>query len=233
MSKFLRLGFLAIALTVFFGGFSAMETKAQFGPLNEILTRMDNHHKALKTLRSDIVMAKYNSQLDENDLYQGKTMYLQVKGRDPFVRIDWQKPREESLAVVNKQYVLFNKNLKQAIVGKVEGNKSNAKVNNALAFMNMTKQQLQANYEVKFLGEEKVNSGKIVTIHLQLIPKNTSAYKSANLWIDGNGMPVQAKVTEPNNDTTTILLTNLVKNDTIKPSVFKIDLPNGTKIIDG
>ena len=232
MSKFLRLGFLAIALTVFFGGFSATETTAQFGPVNDILKRMEAHRADLTSLRADILMAKYNSQLDENDLYQGKTIYLPAKGRDAYVRIDWQKPREESLAVVNKQYVLFNKNLKQAIVGNVNGAKGNAKADSALAFMSMSKQQLKDNYTVKYLGEEKVTGG-IATWHLQLIPKNASTYKIADLWVDGNGMPIQAKVTESNADTTTVLLSNLVKNQTVKASVFKIDLPKGTKIIDG
>ena len=53
----------------------------------------------------------------------------------------------------------------------------------------------------------------------------------ADLWVDGNGMPVQAKITEKNNDTTLVLLSNMQKNVTIKASEFKINLPKGTKII--
>ena len=231
MSKFLRLGFLAIALTIFFNGFAVSETKAQ-GVLNEILKRMESHRSTLTSLRADIMMAKYNPQIDSTDKYQGTTVYLPAKGRDAYVRIDWIKPRKESLAVVNRKYVLYNAGLKQAIVGKVDDAKGNAKANNALAFMSMSKEELKANYTTKYIGEEKVGGGT-PTWHLQLIPKNATNYKLADLWVDGNGMPIQAKVTETNGDETTVLLSNLQKNQKIKASIFEIKPPNGTKIIEG
>lgn len=232
MSKFLRLGLIAVALTFFFNAFAVSETKAQ-GQLNKILERMEAHRNTLTSLRSDITMVKFNNQLEESDTYQGTTIYLPGKGRDALVRIDWVKPRRESLAVVNKEYVLYNAALKQAIVGKVnDTTKNNAQANNALAFMNMSKDQLKANYSVKYIGEEKI-SGGIPVWHLELTPKIASSYKSADLWVDGNGMPIQAKVTEKNGDSTTILLSNLQKNGTIKASVFKIDLPKGTKVVEG
>lgn len=230
MSKFLRLGLVAIALTFFFNAFAVSETKAT--PLNEILKRMEAHRNTLSSLRANITMVKFNNQLGESDTYQGTTVYLPAKGRDALVRIDWTSPRKESLAVVNKQYVLYNASLKQAIVGKVNDAKGNAKANNALAFMSMSRDQLKANYTVKYLGQEAVKGGTSTT-RLELTPKNASSYKSAELWVDTNGMPIQAKVTENNGDSTTILLSNLQKNGTIKASVFKIDLPKGTKVVEG
>jgi len=44
-------------------------------------------------------------------------------------------------------------------------------------------------------------------------------------------MPVQSKVIEKNNDTTTVLLTNLQKNVRVDKSEFQIKLPDGTKVI--
>jgi outer membrane lipoprotein-sorting protein len=46
-------------------------------------------------------------------------------------------------------------------------------------------------------------------------------------------MPVQAKVVEKNNDTTTILLSNVHRNATIKASQFKIEPPKDVKIVQG
>ncbi|HSK70569.1 MAG TPA: outer-membrane lipoprotein carrier protein LolA [Pyrinomonadaceae bacterium] len=230
MSKFLRLGLAAIALTFFFNAFAVTETKAQH--LNEILKRMEAHRNTLSSLRANITMVKFNNQLGESDTYQGTTVYAPAKGRDALVRIDWTSPRKESLAVVNQQYVLYNAALKHAIVGKVNDAKGNAKANNALAFMNMSREQLRANYTVKYLGQENVRGG-VATSRLELIPKVAGSYKSAELWVDKDGMPIQAKVTENNSDSTTILLSNLQKNGTIKASVFKIDLPKGTKVVEG
>jgi outer membrane lipoprotein-sorting protein len=193
---------------------------------------MDAHYRALTSLQATVKMDKYNAQLDEHDLTEGTAKYLPLKGRDALVRIDWTKPVEESLAVVNKRYVLFRPRLGQAIVGKVEKAQGNAKSNSALAFMNMSKAQLKANYNVKYIGQETV-AGGIQTWHLELTPKVKTSYKIADIWVDGNGMPIQMRVTENNNDSTTILLSNLDKNSTIPTNVFQINLPKGTKQIEG
>ena len=53
----------------------------------------------------------------------------------------------------------------------------------------------------------------------------------AELWVDGNGMPRQAKIIEQNNDTTAILLTNIQKNVTLKGEIFKLKYPSSVKKI--
>ena len=230
MKLFLRLSLTAIAITLFFSAVTVTETKAQ--QLNEILKRMEINRNAMKTLRSDVTMVKYNAQLKESDTTQGASIYLPLKGRDALVRIDWIKPVEEKLAVVSGKYTLYRPRLKQAIVGNAKNAKGNGKANGAMSFMNMSKEQLKANYTIKYLGEEKVSSG-IPTWHLELTPKTATNFKLAELWVDGNGMPIQAKVIEKNNDSTTVLLSNFEKNATINASNFEIKLPKGTKIIDG
>jgi len=232
MKLFLRLSLTAIAITLFFSAPAATETKAQ-GILNEILKRMDEHNKSLTTLQSNVKMDKYNSQLGEHDVVEGTAKYLPLKGRDALVRIDWTKPVQESLAVIDKQYILYRPRLRQAIIGKVDGAKSGGRgANNALAFINMSKEQLKANYTIKYLGQENV-SGGTPTWHLELMPKAATSYKSAELWVDGNGMPIQAKVIENNKDSTTIFLSSLQKNVALKTDVFVIKLPKDTKKIEG
>ena len=66
-----------------------------------------------------------------------------------------------------------------------------------------------------------------------MTPKAATSYKAAELWVDVNGMPRQAKIIEQNNDTTTVLLTNIEKNADVKASAFAMDLPAGTKIVKG
>jgi len=209
MRKFVKLGLTALALMFVFNAIAVRETRAQ-GILNEILKRMDEHQKALTSLQSSVTMDKYNVQIDTHDISEGSVMYLPIKGRDALVRIDWVRPVQETLSVVNKQYVLFRPRLGQALTGKVDDKSKNTKGTSALGFMNMSKQQLNANYAVKYLGQENV-SGGAQTWHLELTPKTAQNYKSAELWVDGNGMPIQAKVIENNNDSTTVLLSNLQK----------------------
>jgi outer membrane lipoprotein-sorting protein len=232
MKSFTKITISVIALMFLFSAIAVVETNAQAGPLNEILKRMEAHRTSLSSLKAGVKMVKYNPQLDERETTEGTATYLPENGRDALIRIDWTKPNEETLSVVNKKYVLYTKRLKQAIVGNASQAKGNGKANNLFAFINMSKAELKANYSIKYIGEEKVD-GTISTWHLELTPKTASAFTTADLWVDGNGMPIQVKVTEKNKDTTTVYLSALQKNITINAKVFKVDLPKGTKIIDG
>jgi len=215
-----------------FAVFSAAPANAQ-GVLNDILKRMDANNKSLKSLKSSIKMSKHNAQLDEYDLYEGTVQYLPAPVKEQIkVRIDWAKPVVEHLAVGGGQYILYRPRLEQAIVGKVDNAKQGAGAGGALAFMSMNRAQLKANYDVAYIGEETVN-GSVRTWHIQLTPKSANSYKGADLWVDANGMPVQAKVVEKNNDSTTIQLTNIERNATVKGDVFAIKPPKNTKIIQG
>ncbi len=228
MNSFFKFTLSAVAFLLLTGAF--VETKAQ-GVLNEVLNRMGEHNKALTSLKTGVKMEKYNSQLDETDVYEGKATYLPQKGKNAYVRIDWSKPKEESLAVINKEYILYQPRLKQAIVGNADSAKGPAGVNNPLSFINMSKADLKANYSIKYIGQETAVG--VSTWHLELTPKAAGNYKKADIWVDGNGMPVQMKVTENNNDTTTVVLSNIDKNSTINASVFKINYPKDTKIVKG
>ncbi len=232
MKSLLRLSLTALAVTLFFNAFVVSDAKAQGGPLNEILKRMETHRNSLTSLRSSVKMVKYNAQLKETDVTEGTTVYLPAKGRDALVRIDWTKPVQETLSVVGGKYVLYRPRLGTYITGDASSAKGNGKANGALAFMNMSKEQLKANYIIKYLGQENV-SGDVPTWRLELTPKTTQNFKLAELWVDGNGMPIQAKVIESNNDTTTVLLSNLEKNVTIKANIFKVDIPKTAKRIEG
>lgn len=232
MNKYFKYIVPAIAI-IFLVSAAANVASAQVGVLGEILKRMDVNNQALKSLKSGIKMNKYNDQLKENDLTEGDLNYIPGKSQSQiFVRIDWTKPLVEHLAISNGEYVLYRPRTKQAIVGKVDSSKANSKSGNALAFMSMSKAQLRANYDVKYAGEETVGTG-VNTFHLVLTPKTATSYKSADLWVDANGMPVQAKIVEKNNDSTTILLSNIQRNATVKTSVFKISPPKGTAIVQG
>lgn len=231
MNKFLKAGFSVLMLALVFSMFSVVETKAQ-GQVEKILKLIDDHNKLLKTVQANLKMDKYNSQLDERDTYEGTVKYLPGNEKSMYVRINWTKPAEEYLAVTAGQYMIYRPRLKQAMKGSVDSAKGNAKTNGALSFMSMKKAELKANYDITYIGQENV-AGGIPTWHLKLTPKAAGQYKQADLWVDGNGMPIQATVTEKNNDTSTILMTNIVKNKTISSSEFAITPPKGTKIVNG
>lgn len=231
MNKYLRFVLPTIAIVFMFSAGAGAASGQDV--LRKILKRMDDNNKSLTSLKGSIKMNKFNSQLGENDLTEGNINYIPGRtDKQIYVRIDWTKPVVEHLAIANGQYVLFRPKAKQAIVGKVDSVKGNGKAGGALAFMTMSREQLSQNYTVKFIAEETVTGG-VQTFHLELTPKAATSYKSADLWVDANGMPVQARIVEKNNDTTTILLSSIQRNATVKANVFKISPPKGTNIVQG
>ncbi len=228
MSNFLRYGLTAIALAFVFGAFAAPQTSAQ---VNEILKRMDEHYKALKSLQADVSREQVYSQLNDNDKSSGTISLVPGKGRAFSMRLDWTKPKTEIISVVNGQYVAYTPGNNQAYTGNSGSKTLSSKGGNALKVMSMSKEEIKTNYDVQYLGEESL--GSTPTWHLKLTPKADSNYKFVDLWVDGNGMPLRGKVTLPNNDTDQITLTNLKKNISIKGSIFKVDFKEGTKFVKG
>ena len=197
----------------------------------EIIHRMDSHSRALQTLKADVRMEKVDSLLGATDVTTGTTSYVAKSAKNPtMARLDWISPREEHLIVKGDSYDLYVPNSGQRYVGSLKNVKGTNKVPGAaLAFINMSRDQLVANYEVDY--DKPVSVAGVTTWHLILTPKVKTDYKFADLWVDANGMPIQARTTAKNNDTTTILLTNIQKNVTIKMEVFKQNAPNGIRPI--
>jgi outer membrane lipoprotein-sorting protein len=224
MKNFAKLSLSAI-LFAFIFSFSANAQNI----LPEILKRMDEHNKRLSSLKANVTMVKTVSQLGVEDEYKGKVAY-RPNGKDIAVRIDWSSPQEETLSVLGGKYVIYRPRLNQVLEGKADG-KGKGSAGGALSFLNMNKQQLRTNYNVVYMGEETVSGTPCWRV--KMTPKAKANYKLAELWIDKDGMPIQSKVTENNNDITTVLLSSLEKNVTIAGAFFAVQVPADAKKIKG
>jgi Ca-activated chloride channel homolog len=191
--------------------------------LSRIFSLIEAHQKALTSLNADLRMEKYNAALSETDTITGSIKYLPSKNT-PTMRIDWIKPVQEMISLTNDEYVLYRPRLNQAIKGKIK----NSEI--PLNLLKMSKENLKKDFSLKYFGQEKVNAN-VPTWHLELTPKTKEAFKTIEIWVDGNGMIVQVKMTEKNGDWTQISLTNLQKNVVIKATEFAIELPEDVKII--
>lgn len=200
------------------------------GLVSSVLSRMEKNRQTLKTLRAGISVAKYNSQIGVEDKYNGVVIYMPGAGRQASVRIDWSSPRREVLAVSNNKYTIFRPALNVAYTGDSRRMKDN-KAGGLMEMMNMSRGQLESRFHpVKDVREETLWGG-VSTIHLTLVPKGNAGYKYAEVWIDNAGMPVQTKIVEKNDDSTTMRLTALEKNQKINPSDFDIKLDSNVKIV--
>jgi outer membrane lipoprotein-sorting protein len=202
--------------------------------VNEIVSRMDRHNQSLTSLRANITMVKVNEQLGGvTDTQEGTVIYEPQRRGNPRVRIDWRSPNE-SFALVGNEYTIYRPNLKQAITGNVNQARNNSQnLGSALAFMNMSREELRSNFNVALVNENASLRGGVRTWHLRMTPKSRTSYRHAEVWVDANGMPVQTRIVEHNNDSTTILLSAIQKNIRINRTNFEIRVPRGTNIVKG
>jgi outer membrane lipoprotein-sorting protein len=201
------------------------------GLVSSVLSRMEKNRQSLKTLRAGISVVKYNSQLGVEDKYNGVVLYMPGAGRQASVRIDWSSPRREVLTVNNNKYTIFRPALNVAYTGDSRKMGKENKAGGLMEMMNMSRQQLESRFQpVKDVREETLWGG-VGTIHLTLVPKGNAGYKYAEVWIDSAGMPVQTKIVEKNDDSTTMRLTALEKNQKINSSEFDIKLDSNVKIV--
>jgi Ca-activated chloride channel family protein len=190
--------------------------------INSVLKKIETHQLALKTLRSDIKISTFEARLNKSVDRRGELIYQSIK-TNPSIRVDLEEPKE-SISLVNGNYSIYFPELQQYRAGKPR----DAAMVRGLAFLNIPAIELKANYTVDYIGSENVTAG-VRTWHLELKPKNAAEYKSIHLWVNNDGMPVQLKFVEQDDDIMTLFITNPEKNIVLKPEDFQIEIPEGTK----
>ena len=204
------------------------------GLVSSMLSRMEKNKRSLKSLRANIQMEKYNSQLRDKDTYSGVVLYIPGAGGNSsaFVRLEWQRPHHEILVSANGNYTAYRPRLNQAYQGKNLRIKSQ-RDSDVLALINMSAAQLRTKFgEFQDVREETLWGG-VWTQHFKAIPSGAASYKYIEVWVDKDGMPVQTKMVEKNDDSTTVRLTNVERNPSIPMDQFKLNLGSGVKIIKG
>jgi len=203
------------------------------GLVSAVLNRMERNRENLKSLRAEISMEKYNSQLRDSDRSVGVILYEPESGREASVRIEWRSPQHEILAVSNGKYTLFRPRLGMAY----QGNSKSSKVKNVsgglLSLVYMSRQELESRFQPVQDVREETLWGGVSTIHLTLVPKGNASFKYAEIWVDSGGMPVQTKIIEKNDDATTVRLSGLERNVRIAASEFEVKLDSSVKIVKG
>src|SRR2546426_4846608 len=204
------------------------------GFVSTVLSRMKKNEQDLKTLRANISMRKYNAQLHDADDYSGVVLYIPAAAGSggALLRLEWTKPQHEILAVANGNYSLYRPRLGTVLEGKT-GSMKSQKDGDVLALMNMSAAQLRTRFGEFEDTREETLWGGVWTQHFKVTPKVAASYKYIEVWIDTDGMPVQTKMVEKNDDSTTVRLMNVEKNQPISPDQFKLKLDGNVKHVKG
>ena len=99
--------------------------------------------------------------------------------------------------------------------------------------MNMSATQLRTRFGEPQDVREDTLWGGVWTQHFTVTPKSAASYKYIEVWVDKEGMPVQTKMVEKNDDSTTVRLSNVAKNQTIPMDQFTLKLDSSVKRVKG
>lgn len=216
-----------LMFAVIFVGLPTKTTAQNAGVISAILNKMESNYRDLKSLRAAISMEKYDSQIKKSDKVGGWMLYLPAKGKNANIRVDWTTPIQETLSVVDGQYLLCKHRMKTCYKGKT---KDAGKPSGALTFLSMSSAELRSSFDFNNTYNETL-WGNVATTHFTLSPKTRQSYQYAEVWVDGNGMPVQSKVVEHNGDATTVRLLNIDKNIQLSVEQIKIKT-DGYKLVN-
>ncbi len=226
---------LGIALCLVLAAFvSPIRTSSAQGAglVSSILNRMERNQRSLKSLRANITMEKYNAQLRDKDGYRGIVAYIPGAGRSAFVRLEWTQPQHEILTVANNSYQLYRPRLNTVIEGSSRSVHNKAD-NDLLKLLNMNAAQFRSEFGEFQDVQEDTLWGGVRTWHFKAMPKGPASYRHIEVWVDDNGMPVQLKMVEKNDDSTTVRLTDIARNASIPPGEFVQKLDPSVKRIKG
>src|SRR6185436_17235333 len=144
-------------------------TNAQAGLVSSVFTRMQRNQQSLKSLRANISMQKYNSQLRDKDEYLGMIFYIPGPGgsRASMLRLEWTSPAHETLTVANGNYQLYRPRTGTVVEGKTGGIKG--KDNDVLGLLNMSASQLKTRFSDPEGGvQEETLWGGVWTQHMKV-----------------------------------------------------------------
>lgn len=224
----------AVALVLFLAALATVPQQLAHGQsaglVSSVMAKLQKNHETLKTLRASISMEKYDARIREKEEYFGSVLYMPGAGKNAFVRLEWNKPQQEILGVINGQYTLYRPRINVVYKGTT-GGKGPGEGSEILAMLSMSSAELQNKFQpFQDVREESLGDGVTAT-HLKLVPLKQMSFKYAEVWVDSAGMPVMTKIVEKNGDATTVRLTRLEKNRTLSRKEFEVNVPSSAKII--
>ncbi|HWP44561.1 MAG TPA: outer membrane lipoprotein-sorting protein [Blastocatellia bacterium] len=201
------------------------------GQLDQVLSNMQREARKIKNFYSKMEQIKRNTQIGGKEIYRGEIFFKHGgKGKDK-VLIQYEIPPGQKVSVVGDEIILFQPNIKQALI---TSRSSQASQNQEFAFFatpySLTTAQIKSRYNAVYLGDEQVGGAR--TSVLELTPKLKSAVKKMKWWVDQSSwLPIRTEVIEQNGDVSTFTLSNLKINGAMPDGMFKIKIPGDFKVV--
>src|SRR5713226_4918561 len=199
------------------------------GKLDEVLANMERAARSIKTIEADMRQEKRDRQIGGKEVYSGRILFLHDKKCDK-VRINYENPQGQVVAVVCSQIILYQPRINQVILTTRQAQASKNQEFSFIATPYKSVPELKNQYNIVYIGDEQLESNS--TAKLELTPKARSSVQKLTLWVaQSSWLPIRYQVVEKNNNLTTFILCNVKINGKLPGDVFRVTVAPGTKVV--
>lgn len=196
--------------------------------LEQVFAKMDEVAKTFRSAQSDIERTHVTILVNDKDVSSGKFYYVR-QGKEPRVRLDLMKPAIQQLLIDKGKLQIYTPNLKQVQEASLGEHQDKVEMFMALGF-GQSSQDLKKNFAVS-VGPDEVVEGRKTTV-LELKPKNSSMFRSVQMWMDQEKwVSIQIKTTESSGDYLNLKFYNIKINPRIPDSTFVLKLPSDVRVL--
>jgi outer membrane lipoprotein-sorting protein len=225
----LSLAFALFAVTAPLGSAPRRGRSHKVPPdLAEILSRMNERSKHLKTLSAGLEYTKVTVVVDDKSTEHGQLFY--AKGKPPEVLIDFKTPDPKTILLKRNRAEIYLPKINQIQQYDLEKHSELLQQFLLLGFGTETSELLKS-YSLKLVGEEDINGD--TTAVLELTPRNENVaaqLAKVQLWIsEESWLPAQQKFFEPSGDYLVTRYTGVKADLLLPPSTFEIKAAAGAK----
>ena len=217
---------LIFTIAVFLIAACSVPTAGANGNLDEILNNMQKSAASIKTIYARMEQSKRDANLGgKPEQYSGEIFFKHLGKNNDKVRINYTRPKGQTVWVVGNDVTLYQAEINQAIVTTRGAAAQKGDEFSFVATPYTSVPDLKRQYNITHLGDEQGMA------KLELTPKGKSSIKSLTLWVDQSSwLPTKYHIVEGNGNTTTFTLSGMKTNGVIPNGNFEVNLPKGTQI---
>jgi outer membrane lipoprotein-sorting protein len=197
-------------------------------PLSEVLSRMNDAAKRLKTLSANLEYTKFTVLVSDKSIESGHLFFR--KGKNPEMRIEFRQPESKVILFKKNKAEIYMPKINQLMEYNLEQKSGLVEEFLLLGFGSETG-DLQKSYSLRFLKEEDLDGDTTAVIELTPRKANVAAQLAKiQMWIsEESWLPTQQQFFEPGGDYLLARYTAVKVNLPISSSTFEIHPADGAK----
>jgi outer membrane lipoprotein-sorting protein len=203
--------------------------RAANGNVDAILEKMQNAGRNVRTLSATLRQETKSDLGGRPATSSGRLIFAHGGKADDKLRISYDKPAGQVVAVVADDIYLVQAAIKQVTISS---RKAQAAKNQEFAFLATPYESaasLRARYDIVYGGDEQVEGAQ--ASKLVLTPKQSSSIKNWTVWVSqASWLPVKYQVVETNGSRSTFTLSNIQINGKLGES-FKPSWPKEYSVV--